>query len=160
MPSTDDIGSRGENIFSVLLTQPYGAKEEFLFRPHFLGGKFATLDYLVELIGRERAAYFFVQVKTTTLGFTKKRPVRLLVSVPAQDVERMVKYPAPTYVVGIDGVNVQGYIGSVNGEMKGPIPSLPIDYPLNPANLKLLWDEVNDFWNSRNMVLKDSAFTI
>ena len=71
MPLSDDIGLRGEAIFIVRLTQSCGPSDEPLIRPHFLGEKCATLDYLVELMGEQSSpGYFFVQVKTTTRGFT------------------------------------------------------------------------------------------
>jgi hypothetical protein len=54
MATGDDIGGRGESIFYVLLTNFCGRSRPF-FRPHFLGEKFATLDYLVELIDTDKA---------------------------------------------------------------------------------------------------------
>jgi hypothetical protein len=51
MPSSDEIGDRGESIFEVRVTRPCGPGGEPLFRPHFLGEKKATLDFLVELLG-------------------------------------------------------------------------------------------------------------
>ncbi|CAN5704806.1 hypothetical protein BH23PLA1_BH23PLA1_44780 [soil metagenome] len=161
MTATDDIGLRGESIFVVRITEPCGPDQSPLFRPHFLGEKFPTLDHLVELVGLEgRSAYFFAQVKTTTRGCTTTPPQRLRVSVSQVDINRMLVYPAPTYVIGIDERTEQAYIGSVNGIALGRIASLPTTYPLNSANLQVLWSEVERFWRRKKMILNNSAFMI
>jgi hypothetical protein len=103
MASTDDIGSRGESNFEVLVTKIKRRDRQPLFRTHFLGDKFGALDYLVELVGfRGGSAHCFVQVKTTTRGYTSLAPQRLRVDVTQKDIDRMIAFPAPTYVVGVD----------------------------------------------------------
>src|SRR5262245_23487334 len=116
--SRDDIGTRGEAIFRVRITDPYGPDRTPLFRPCHLGEKFPTLDFLVELVGlpEGREAYFFVQVKATTRGLTRGQPARLRVSVLQHDIDRMLVYPGPTYVVGVDCRAERAYIASVNGQ--------------------------------------------
>jgi hypothetical protein len=159
MPSTDDIGTRGEAIFIVRITDPSGPGREPYFRPHFLGEKFPTLDYLVELVGLTgRMAFFFVQVKTTRQGLTRKPPARLKIKVEQADVDRMVVYPAPTYVVGIDERNEQAYIASVNRAGHQGMSSLLTIHPMNASNLQLLWKEVERYWRRKDMVLKTSSF--
>jgi hypothetical protein len=162
MPKKDDIGSRGEAIFKVRITDPYGFHREPLFRPFHLGEKFPTLDFLVELIGLPagRVAYFFAQVKATTLGLTKKPPVRLRISVFQEDIDRMLIYPGPTYVVGIDSQTERAYIASVHGTAMRRIQGLPATYPLDAANMQALWQEVEQYWRGRDMLLNRSKFTI
>ena len=161
MPSSDDIGGRGEAIFFVRMTQPTGPDREPLFRPHFLGEKFPTFDYLVELIDPEaKPSYFFVQVRSTSRGYTAAVPARLKVRVPQDDINRMLSYPAPTYVVGIDDNTEQAFIGSVNGPSMSRIVSLPTSYPLDPTNIQRLWREVKSFWSRKRIVLKYSYFEI
>jgi hypothetical protein len=161
MPSADDIGSRGKAILIALLAQPCGSNREPLFRPHFLGEKFATLDFLVELIGlQKRAASFFIQVKTTARGYTRTAPNRLDVRVSQRDIDRMLVFPGPTYVVGVDERNGRAYLASVNGTKMSRIAGLPTTYPLNEVNLKRLWDEVDRYWRSRDTVLENSVFTL
>jgi hypothetical protein len=160
MPLTDEIGNRGESIFEVWITKVKSPDRLPLFRPHFLGDKFATLDFLVELVGfQEGIAYFFVQVKTTTQGYTSHVPKRLKIQVTKEDIDRMKAFPAPTYIVGVDEVNEQAYIASVSGKSVGRVSSLPTSYPLNPANLQLLWDEVASYWRGKDMVQTHSVFT-
>lgn len=69
-----------------------------IFRPRFLGDKYPTFDYIVEVVDPP-ACFFFVQVKATTKGYTEHRPYRLKVQVSQDDIDRMVAYPAPTRVV-------------------------------------------------------------
>jgi hypothetical protein len=156
--ATDDLGIRGEAL-AVLLLSDYCGRVEPFFRLHFLGEKCPTVDYLVELVGStSESGFFFIQVKTTAQGYTKDAAARRLkVQVSQQDVDRLVKYPAPTYVIGVDVTNRVGYILSVN-EPRGRIASLPTKYPINCANLELLWAEVRDYWASHDMILRDSRF--
>ena len=126
------------------------------FRPRFLGDKYPTFDYIVELVDHP-AYYFFVQVKGTTQGYTKD-PVRLKVQGSQEDIDRMVACPAPTYVVGMDvqtfGV---GFLLSVN-EPRGPVASLTTAFRINCDTLRQLRDEVAAYWSSRDMVLVGSRF--
>jgi hypothetical protein len=161
MVFSDDIGARGEAIFIVRLTEATEPYNRPWFRPHILGAKCATLDYLVELTGaRARPGYFFVQVKTTNRGYTNTRPLRLRVSVSQRDIDRMLAFPAPTYLVGIDGTNEQAFIGSVNGTAMTRVTSMPIAYPMHQENLQLLHSEVEQYWMSRDMVMSNSVFRI
>ena len=160
MRSKDDIGERGESIFRVRITQPCGTKPEALFRAFFLGEKKPTLDFMLELVGlTNRSAYCFVQVKTTAKGL-KLRSKTLKVGIKKRDVDRMVCYPGPTYIVGIDERNENAYIVSANEPVTKDLPSIPISYPLDCANLATLWKEVDDYWTSRDMILKKSVFSV
>jgi len=160
MRSKDDIGDRGESIFKVRITQPCGTPPEPLFRAVFLGEKKATLDFMVELIGlHNRSAYCFIQVKTTVTKVTPNAKT-LKVGIKQVDIARMVGYPGPTYIVGVDESSELAYIISANSAVTKDLPSIPISYPLDAANLAKLWSEVNNYWKSRNMELKNSVFSI
>jgi hypothetical protein len=154
----DDIGDRGQWLFCLLMTRIGPGRNEPFFRLRFLGDKFPTFDYLVELVGSE-AHFFFVQVKTTQLGYRQGKGVRRLrVNVDREDVQRMVASPVPAYVVGIDEPQQVGYLLSVNEPRQAGLGGLPARYPLDSGNLQRLWDEVQNFWASRNMVLEGSYF--
>ncbi len=89
------IGVRGESIIVNLLTRPHNAGEPF-FRPQFLGDKYPTLDFFVELVGVESGPtpFFLVQAKTTT----RKPMIRkgnLPIHVNTRDIARLMRYPAP-----------------------------------------------------------------
>ncbi|MFO5476742.1 MAG: hypothetical protein ACLBM2_23110 [Dolichospermum sp.] len=68
----DALGQRGELIFSLLMTE-FHSDAGPIFKPQFLGDKWQYVDFIVELIGAgSYIPYFFVQVKTTRQGYTKK----------------------------------------------------------------------------------------
>jgi uncharacterized protein DUF4365 len=154
----DDIGDRGQWLFCLLMTQIYPGRNDPYSRPRFLGDKHPTFDYLVELVGSE-AYFFFVQVKSTRQGYRQGRGARRLrVNVDREDVRRMVASPVPAYVVGIDEPQRAGYILSINEPRRAGLGGLPARHLLNADNLPRLWQEVRDFWASRNMVLVGSHF--
>jgi hypothetical protein len=160
MRSKDDIGDRGESIFKVRITQPCGQPPEPLFRAFFLGEKKATLDFMVELIGlQSSSAYCFIQVKTT-IKKVEPNAKTLKVGIKQVDIARMVGYPGPTYIVGVDEIAESAYIISANTPVRKDLPSIPIMYPLDTANLAKLWNEVDNYWKSRKMELKNSVFSI
>jgi hypothetical protein len=129
------------------------------FDAHFLGDKCPTFDFLVELVGAgERRPYFFVQVKATREGFTTTHPQRLRVKVSRSDVRKMVLFRAPTYVVGIDEPGERAYIIAIYVKMKKGISSMSIQHQLNRATLRLLWEEVRDYWKGHNMHQSKSRF--
>jgi hypothetical protein len=151
----EDIGERGQWLFSILMTDLCGRADPF-FRPRFPGDKYPTFDYIVEVVDQP-SYFFFVQVKGTTLGYTVEEH-RLRVQVTQDDIDRMVAYPAPTYVVGID-VNAigVGFLLSVN-EPRDNVASLTTRFRIGCGVLEQLRDEVIAFWSSRNMTLSSSRF--
>ena len=153
--SRDDIGDRGQWQFALIMTMLCGRNEPY-FRPRFLGDKFPTFDFIVELVDNP-AYYFFVQVKTTTKGYTKTAPHRLLVQVSQDDIDWMVACPAPAYVVGIDSSLGAGYLLSVN-EARDHVASLTTSFRIDSVVLPNLAAEVAGYWASRDMVLKGSQF--
>jgi hypothetical protein len=141
----DALGQRGELIFSLLMTE-FHSDAGPIFKPQFLGDKWQYVDFIVELIGAgSYIPYFFVQVKTTRQGYTKKDN-RLNVKVEKKSVIGIASYLAPTYIVGIDEIQKTGYIVSANGENLKSLSSLSTEFPIDKQNREILWNEVNDFW--------------
>jgi hypothetical protein len=133
-------------------------RNEPYFRPQFLGDKYPTFDYLVELAG-SNAYCFFVQVKATRQGYRQgSGGRRLRVNVDREDVRRMVDSPIPAYLVGIDEPQKVGYLLSMNEPRRSGLGGLPTRHLLDVGNLERLWQEVWNFWASRNMVLAGSHF--
>ena len=156
--AADDVGERGQWLFCLLMTQVCPGRNEAYFRPRFLGDKYPTFDYLVELVGSE-AHFFFVQVKSTRQGYRHGGGTkRLRVNVDREDVQRMVAAPVPAYVVGIDEPQEVGYLLSMNEPRQTGLGGLPARHLLDCGNLPRLWQEVRDFWASRDMMLLGSHF--
>lgn len=140
------IGSRGEGIAINLLTRPHGRTDPF-FRPRFLGDKYPAIDLFVELVGApgNQAPFFFAQVKATRQGYTTSG--RLKVPVSRAGMNELVRYPAPTYVIGVDEPTETAFVVAAVVGGAAQYRSLPTDYPLaDPGTLQLLFDEVLAFW--------------
>jgi hypothetical protein len=151
----EDIGERGQWLFSLLMTDLRGRNDPW-FRPRFLGDKFPTFDYIVEVVDHP-AYYFFGQVKGTMQGYTA-RGHRLRVQVRRDDIDRMVAFPAPTYVVRIDVNEIGvGFLLSVN-EPRENVASLTTRFRIDRGVLEQLRDEVVSYWSSRDMTLTGSLF--
>jgi hypothetical protein len=156
--AADDVGDRGQWLFCLLMTQICPGRNEPYFRPTHLGDKYPTFDYLVELVGSE-ACFFLVQVKSTRQGYRQGRGTkRLRVNVDRGDVQRMVVSPIPSYVVGIDVPQEVGYVLSMNVPRRAGLGGLPARHRLDCDNLRRLWQEVQNFWASQNVVLTGSHF--
>jgi hypothetical protein len=152
------LGQRGEALFYVLITKFYGRPQP-IFRPQFLGDKWPTVDFVVELTnypGR-LIPYFFVQVKTTQQGYTKKNN-RLKVQISSHDLQRLALFPAPTYLIGVDELNEQAYIVSANGESTRSVATISTRFPLNREIQDVLWQEVIDFWEGLGSLYIQSKF--
>lgn len=160
MEGREAIGKRGEAIFVNDIMKFCGNDVPY-FNPIFLGERNESLDYLVELTNVEECTpFFFVQVKTTRLGYTGGRiEPRLKVKVDRETIEKIKKYPAPTYLVGIDEQKARSFIIPVLDGMSGGFSSMTTRYPLNCSNLKKLWREVSDYWRGREMRMQDSIFS-
>ncbi|WP_254433100.1 MULTISPECIES: DUF4365 domain-containing protein [unclassified Dolichospermum] len=97
----DALGQRGERIFEVLITK-FHLDTSPIFKPQFLGDKWQYVDFIVELVGAgSYIPYFFVQVKTTRQGYSKKDK-RLKVKVEKESIIGIASYLAPTYIAGRD----------------------------------------------------------
>jgi hypothetical protein len=131
------------------------------FNPIFLGEKNEALDYLVELTGIEIGTpFFFVQVKSTKLGYTSDvGNRRLRVKVPKESIEKIQRYPAPTYLVGVDDRKSRSFIMAILAGTPRGFSSMTTRYPLNCVNLRRLWCEVRDYWRGREMRMRSSFFS-
>lgn len=151
----DDIGDRGQNLLVLLLTDLCGRDVPY-FRPRFLGDKYPTFDFIVEVVDNP-AYFFFVQVKATVKGYTNDEK-RLIVQLGQADVDRMVACPAPAYLIGIDANQIgAGCLLSIN-EPRPHVASLTTKFKIDCSVLKALRDEVTDYWKGRDTVLKGSRF--
>ena len=142
----DLVAARGEAIFRVLISRSHVEHGYLLQVPHFLGDKQRTVDFYVELVSADSAPlHFFVQVKATRAGYTR-RDRRLRVRVSAAELRRLAGYRAPTYIVGIDEQWERGYIVSANGERTRGWATMTTAYPLEGDVLARLKDEVEAYW--------------
>ena len=160
MEPREATGKRGEAIF-VRAIMTFCGNAVSYFNPVFLGEKYEALDYLVELIGVEmNTPFFFVQVKTTRLGYTSDQSDRRLkVKVPKESIEKIKRYPVPTYLVGVDERKSRSFIMAVLDGTPSGLSSMTTEYPLKCRHLKILWQEVRDYWRGREMRMRSSFFS-
>lgn len=149
---SNDIGKRGERIFTVLLGR-YFEPNGYLFDPIFLGDKYPTVDFYVDLLNYpDKKGFFFVSVKTTTQGYTADK-TKLKIQVSKEELRELVKYPIPVYLFGIDAVNEKGYFTCVNHIDTGNnLSGLSVEYPLERAFVNELWEEIRCFWDKNKSI--------
>jgi Domain of unknown function (DUF4365) len=141
----DVRGERGEKILFLRLTDYAPSKP--LFRPGFLGDKWPSVDYLVELRSvRKRTPYFLAQAKST--GATLSKTARnVSISTKRRDIERLLRLPGPTYIFGIHEPSQRVFVRSVHrGEKVKAITRIPLSHELTRENLRSLHKEVREFW--------------
>lgn len=156
----DVTGSRGEKIVDLCLTD-YSAFPAPLFGPAFLGDKWPALDFYIELrtiIGA--GLFFFGQAKSTAATLSKRARV-LPISADRDDVDRLRRIPAPTYILGVHEPSKRVFIRAVHSATPvKAITSIPLTHELTSANLQVLHDEVVSHWGAINPSKPSaSAFT-
>jgi hypothetical protein len=153
----DLVGARGEAIFFAAISR-FHPSRGIMFRPQFLGDKWPTADFIVELLGtRHVKPFFFVQVRTTHFAVDATR--RLPVQVNRSTIFNLAQYPAPTYIAGIDSQRKLSYLVSANGEVESGTASISRTFPLDDDGvLEALWAEVSAFWPTPAQPKLASAF--
>ena len=101
--ASNQTGSYGEHVAAQLLLRRYNGNS--YVDANFLGDKYPTVDLLVELVnlplGIGFVPYFFVQVKAIDQP-TIASGGRLAIRVRPESMARLIAYPAPTYIIGIN----------------------------------------------------------
>jgi hypothetical protein len=149
------VGDRGESIFELAITD-YSQFAMPLFRPAFLGDKWPAVDYLVELTGvRGMTPIFFVQVKSTAAAIVGNR---LPTELRPERKKTLARIPGPTYLVGVKEPMKRAFIRAVRDVAGGGVYDIPLANELTPANLRVLYDEVKEFWTLQDFKPRQSAF--
>lgn len=140
------VGSRGENIFTVLITKKCSG--QYWFDEIFLGEKAETADFLVKLVDPSSGyGIFYVQVKSSEGRYTGKKKTMLKRDVSAEDIQKLSVYEAPVYIVGIDTEAVEGYILGVTSSSK-KLSGIPTTHKIDCATIQRLWAEVDTYWKT------------
>jgi len=126
------IGKRGENIFASRNI----ASKGFLLDPTFLGDKFQTVDFHVDLLQYFFKGFFYAGVKTTTLGYYPEGD-RMRITIDKDEIAELSKFVLPVYIFGIDEIEEKGYLISANN-----------------LDIELLWKEVAAYWDNRREMTK------
>lgn len=152
----DVTGRRGEDIADLCLTE-YLAFGKPLFHTTSLGDKFPSIDFYVELDGVPgKSPYFLAQVKATASALTA---TCLNISTKKRDIDRLLRIPGPTYLLGVHEPTKKTFVRSVHtGIPVKAITRIPLLYELTIANLQTLHSEVRDYWATTGHKPTSSAF--
>lgn len=155
----DQIGYIAEVATDEDFSTPVQDGQRVLFRVTRLGDKYPTFDFLVDVLGPDHGprGVFFVQVKGTTRA-TQATP-RIPIAVGADDFNRMVEAPAPSYLVGVDVNRRATYIVAAHSRRRAQVSSITRAFPLGSDAVKLaLYDEVAEFWKANGRKLWSTRF--
>ena len=149
---SNDIGKIGERIFTVLISRHFDPNG-YLFDPVFLGDKYPTVDFYVDLLNnQDEKGFFFVSVKTTTQGYSTDK-TKLKIQVSKEELHALRKYPVPVYLFGIDAVEEKGYFTCVNHiDTNSGLSGLLVTYPFEKPHIDALWAEVKQFWDANHSI--------
>jgi hypothetical protein len=158
--TSDQIGRLAELIAAKELSRPVmGRFRRALFRATALGDKYPTVDLIVDVLGRGAAplGFFFVQVKGTV---TATPPAsRLPVEMALDRFNRLVRLPAPTYMIGVDVLAEMAYLVAAHKPRKVPVSSITKSYCLQDDSVRIkLYREVLQFWKAYRPRLHRTAF--
>ena len=156
----DQIGYAAELItalhFSRVVGPPYS---RMLFRSVHLGDKYPTVDYLVDVLdtNNQSVGFFFLQVKGTATA--SPTAPRLGIDVPLERFNRLVRLPAPAYIVAVDTVVEEAYLAAACRTRKSAVSSVTKAFPLSEASVKIgLYREVVAFWATHKTLRRTSRF--
>ena len=144
----DATGGLGEKIAGLALSRFMGDGDA-LFTVAFLGDKWEATDLLVvpKPVGSLRP-YFFAQVKSTKSPLPTDR--RGLAAVATKSaVKKLLEIPAPTYLLGVHVSSERVFVKAVlAGAPARGVGRFPLSNELTPDSLRVLRDEVVDFWSA------------
>jgi hypothetical protein len=150
------IGDRGENLFELAISD-YSQFNRPLFRPAYFTDRWPAVDYVVELLGvADLTPYLLVQVKATRVPIANNE---IAIDLPPRKKNSLARLPGPTYVVGVQEPTRRVFIRAAFATTGPGIYSIPITHELTPANLQVLYDEVEGFWRNQDPKPQQSHFS-
>ncbi len=155
-------GALSELLAAISLTR--NTSQGYLFRTVLIAGKWPAIDIYAEVIGDSVPKnYCFIQVKSTTLGYTA-RDNKLRIQIPKTKLNKLAEFNGPSYLIGIDYVesnpfDSKAYISAIRGTYATGFSSMPTNNLLDESNLIRLKDEVETFWNGTNTFDKKNSTT-
>ena len=158
--TTDQAGNLGELIAAADLSRPVkGRYQRPLFMPTILGGKYPTVDLIVDVLAADatRLGFFFVQIKSTESS--SLRAVRLRISVPYKKYNELVILQAPTYIVGVDVNSSTSYLVGAYNKRSVRVSSISKSFRLSDDDVKInLYKEIIHYWKINTPAIKSRIF--
>ena len=160
--SKDQIGELGELLAAADLSRPAAGRfGRPLFRATSLGGKYPTVDFLVDLLADDDATvgFFLAQVKATNHVAAPTRK-RLPVTVPKRKLKELARLPVPAYLIGVDIRSEMSYLVAAQRIRREPVSSITKAYNIADDSVKIaLYEEVLSFWNTVKNISYRTRFT-
>lgn len=158
--TTDQTGDIGELIAALDISRPVmGRYKRALFKPTHLGGKYPTVDFIVDVLATDSTSlgFFFMQVKSTTPA--SATTARLSIDIGREKFNRLAKIPAPTYLVGVD-INLEtSYLVTAYKPRGTQVSSITKAFSLRDDSVKInLYKEVIEFWVVNRPALQRTWF--
>jgi hypothetical protein len=119
--NTNAIGDFGELLAATDLSRTIrGRYRRPLFKPTYLGQKYPSVDFIVDVLNTDGSTggFFFVQVKSTSKA---GEGARIRVSISPKKYNRLASLPAPTYLIGVDTRAERTYLVAALKPIKKPI---------------------------------------
>jgi hypothetical protein len=158
--TSDQLGRYAEAVAWAAFVRPLARGTRApLFRTTYLGDKYPTVDFLVDLVGPtdRPQGFFFVQVK----GSASSPPAatRLAIDVPKDRFNALAALAAPTYLIGVDLVAGVPYVVVANRRRRSRVSSISKAFPLTDDSVKVaLFREVLAFWKAHKPLLLRTGF--
>jgi hypothetical protein len=145
--TSDQIGSFAELVARTDLSRPVaGNYHRPLFRVTALGEKYPTVDLIVDVLGADDVSlgFFFAQVKGTASG--SPAAARLPVDVDLEKFNRLVRVPAPAFLIGVDVIAEVSYLVAAYRTRVTQVSSMTKAFSLRDPRVKIaLYREVLAF---------------
>jgi hypothetical protein len=154
--TADQSGDLGELLARLHLSRPVGGRyRRALFQATPLGGKYPTVDLIVDVLDSdsEPVGFFFAQVKSTQSA--SQTGTRLSLTIDVERYRRLTRLCAPAYLIGVDVNGEQSFIMAASDRVPANLPSIPRDYPLTHDKIRVaLYREVAAFWSRQRRSLR------
>lgn len=152
----DVIGSRGESIAKLKLTE-YTAFPQPLFLVGFLGDKWPSIDFYVELEAvRGKRPYFLAQCKSTSSALTR---TSINVDFRRKDIDKMLRLPGPTYLIAVHVPSERVFAKAIyKGMPVKSVSTIRLSNELDGRSLQQLHAEVLSYWSTGSHKPTTSVF--
>jgi hypothetical protein len=159
---TKDLsGDMGEYLVATDFSRPVkGRYKRPLFRPTILGGKYPTIDLIIDVLApdsKTRLGFFFVQIKS--IQSCALSTPRLPVKVPRIKFNDLVDIQAPTYLVGVDIDSETTYLVGAYRQRSLSVSSISKSFKLKDDDVRIdLYKEVLEYWKVNSPKVKSKNF--
>lgn len=158
--TSNQIGELAELFAAIDLTRPVGGRyQRPLFRATSLGGKYPTVDFLVDVVDEKdmAIAFFFAQVKGT--GVARPSDARLPVEVTRDRYNALVRLPAPTFLIGVDIHAEESFLVAAHRARRAKVSSIAKAYGLRDDAVRIRpYEEVLSYWDANRPALQRTQF--